>query len=344
MQSQQGQYTKNSNAAENRLQLEEQALADSTTVVQRVRELALQANNATQTAADRQAIAVEVKARLGELQGIANRKDNNGDFLFSGFTAGVQPFARNAGGTMIYGGDGGQRSVQIDAAIAVADGDSGASVFTNVKAGNGLFTTAAAPANNGSGIIGVGTIVDRSAWTADSYTLSFSSPTTWQVKDSANNIVGSGAYSSDAAIAFRGIQVSVSGAPAAGDSFQIAAAGTVDAFTSLDQLVGTLNTASDGNAVHAQINSALGGSLQQLDQILEHLSGVRAQIGSRLSLIDDVAATRETRQVDVETSISQLQDLDYASAISKMNQQYVGLQAAQQAYVKVAGLSLFNYL
>lgn len=344
MQAQQDQYTKNANAAQGRLQIEEQALSDSTSVLQRVRELVLQANNATQTASDRQAIATELKARIDELQGIANRKDNGGDYLFAGFSAGQQPFARDATGKMVYAGDSGQRSVLIDSAVAVADGDPGSSVFGNVKGGNGLFTTAAAATNTGGGVIDTGTIVNKGAWVPGTYTLSFTTASTWQVTDASSNVVASGSYTSGSAIAFNGVQVSVTGTPAAGDSFTVATAGRVSTFDELDRIVAALSQGSDTDAAHAQLHTALGGALQQLDQSLAQISSVRSTVGTRLSLIDDVAATRDARQADVAGSISQLQDLDYATAISKMNQQYVGLQAAQQAYVKIAGLSLFNYL
>jgi flagellar hook-associated protein 3 FlgL len=344
MQSQQDQYNKNANAAQGRLQLEEQALSDSTTVLQRIRELVLQANNATQTASDRQAIGTELKARVDELQGIANRKDNGGEYLFAGFSAGQQPFTRNGAGAVAYVGDSGQRSVLINSAVAVADGDPGSSVFTNVKQGNGVFTTSASAGNTGGGMIDVGTVQNRSAWVADTYTLRFTTASTWQVTDSGSNVVASGNYGSGSGIVFNGVQVSVSGAPASGDTFTIGAAGRISTFDALDQIATVLGQASDSDAVHAQIHTALGGALQQIDQSLAQVSSVRSTVGTRLSLIDDVAATRDARQADVASSISQLQDLDYASAISKMNQQYVGLQAAQQAYVKIAGLSLFNYL
>jgi flagellin-like hook-associated protein FlgL len=36
--------------------------------------------------------------------------------------------------------------------------------------------------------------------------------------------------------------------------------------------------------------------------------------------------------------------VDYAEAISKLNQEYAGLQAAQAAYTKIAQLSLFDYI
>jgi flagellar hook-associated protein 3 FlgL len=46
----------------------------------------------------------------------------------------------------------------------------------------------------------------------------------------------------------------------------------------------------------------------------------------------------------MQTALSSLQDIDYASAISQLNQQTVALQASQQAYAQVQKLSLFNYL
>jgi flagellar hook-associated protein 3 FlgL len=344
MQAQQEQYGKNAIAATDRLQLEEQALADSTTVLQRVRELTLQANTATVTDADRRSIATEIRARIGELQGIANRRDNNGDYVFAGFSASTQPFVSDASGAVVYAGDAGQREVQIDAAVSVPDGDSGAGVYAAVTAGNGLFTTSADTANTGSGSMDIGAIVNRASWVPDSYTVTFTSATTWQVTNSASTVVAAGTYTDGAAISFNGVQVSVSGTPQSGDKFQIDAASTTDVFSGLQALADALEQAGNGDAARAQLTTTLGGTLQQLDQSLGSFSDTRARIGARLSLLQDLDDTRQSRLTDIATSVSQLRDLDYASAISKMNQQMVGLQAAQQAYIKIAGLSLFNYL
>ena len=43
-------------------------------------------------------------------------------------------------------------------------------------------------------------------------------------------------------------------------------------------------------------------------------------------------------------TFSELEDLDYAQAVTELNLRSVALQAAQQSYVKIQGLSLFNYL
>ncbi len=42
--------------------------------------------------------------------------------------------------------------------------------------------------------------------------------------------------------------------------------------------------------------------------------------------------------------MSQIQDLDYAEALSRLSLQSTIMDAAQQSYVKIQGLSLFNYL
>jgi flagellar hook-associated protein 3 FlgL len=344
LQSQHEQFGKNGVALTGRLQTEEQALADSTTILQRIRDLVLQANSATTTTPDLQAIRTEVQARVGELQDLANQRDNAGDYLFAGTAAASKPFVRNGSSAMTYSGDSGARTVRVDAGVDIPDGDAGSRVFDGIKAGNGVFTTAASAANTGSASIDTGAVTQLSSWLPDQYTLSFTAANAWQVSNSANVVVASGSYSSGSSIAFQGVQVAVSGTPSAGDSFKINSASTTDLFGNLDAIVSTLGAAGSGNAARAQLNTALTGSLQQLDQSLDHLSGVRAEVGARLSLVSDLDATRQTRLADITTARSQLQDLDYAAAISTMNQQMVGLQAAQQSFATIARLSLFDHL
>jgi flagellar hook-associated protein 3 FlgL len=71
---------------------------------------------------------------------------------------------------------------------------------------------------------------------------------------------------------------------------------------------------------------------------------VRAEVGTRLLAIDSAANAREAESIDLQQLLSDLRDVDYAEAISRLNQEYAGLQAAQQAYTKISQLSLFDYL
>ena len=78
------QYVTNGNSASTNLKLEEQAMADATNTLQGIRDLAVQANNAALTASQRQDIAVQMQQQLQDLQAIGNRKDSNGNYIFSG--------------------------------------------------------------------------------------------------------------------------------------------------------------------------------------------------------------------------------------------------------------------
>lgn len=337
------QYSRNSDALNNRLSLEDQTLSDVTNLLQRVRELAVQANSATNDQTARQAIVAELKVRMGELVDVANTRDSNGDYLFSGYSAQTQPFAQSASG-VVYSGDQGVRQLQTSPTQRIADSNSGSEVFMNIINGNGTFTTAAAGTNTGGGMIDGGSVTDPTAWVRDTYTVTFTSATTWQVTNSASTVVASGNYISSGAIAFNGAQVSVSGTPATGDTFTIAPSAAQDMFSTVSGLLTTLASATTTDAQRAQFATQMGTALSQLDQALDHVSGIRAQVGARLSLLDDTKNSRDDNEVQLQQSISQLRDLDFASAITKLNLQQIGLQAAQNSYSRIAQLSLFDFL
>jgi flagellar hook-associated protein 3 FlgL len=346
-QSESDQYDKNSTLARNRLNLEEQSLADTGTVLQRVRELVLQASNTgTLNDSDRQSIATELSSRLEQLKDIANRQDGSGEYLFSGFSTRTQPFTAATGGGVTYSGDQGNRLVQVGTNQRIADSHSGYDVFMDVPEGNGTFATAANAANTGSGTISVGSVTNRPAWVPDNYTITFTTATNWQVTDGATppTVVSSGPYTPGTAIAFNGVQVEVAGTPAAGDTFSVNQSQTQDMFATLSNIVTALKQPLASPTDTAKLSTALGGSLQQLDQADDHLLSVRAEVGARLSTLDDGDSSRSAMNVDIASSLQDLRDTDYADAVTRMNQQLVGLQAAQLSYSKISQLSLFNYL
>ena len=78
-------YGRNANLADNRLKQEESTLASAVDIIQRVRELTVQAGNGSLSANDRQSISAELKERLGQLANIANTRDASGEYIFSGF-------------------------------------------------------------------------------------------------------------------------------------------------------------------------------------------------------------------------------------------------------------------
>jgi flagellar hook-associated protein 1 FlgK len=86
-----------------------------------------------------------------------------------------------------------------------------------------LGAASAASANTGTGTISTPTITDPTTWTSGTYSVSFTSATQYQVTDSGGNVVTSGTYTSGSPISFNGEQVSISGAPATGDTFTVGA-------------------------------------------------------------------------------------------------------------------------
>lgn len=339
------QYGTNISGVQTRLQTSEQAVADADSIVQRVSQLAVQANSAALSTSDKQSIASELTELNKQLLNIANTKDANGEYLFSGYAATTQPFARSSSGSVAYSGDQATRSVQVGASQYITDGDSGQSVFMSVPGGNGTFTLGSNAGNTGSGVI-AGTVQNSGAWVPDNYTLSFTSASNWQVTDSASpaNVVASGAYSSGTAINFRGVAITVTGTPAAGDSFNISQSKTQDIFSTIDALSTALNAPTSTSADQAQYQNSINAIETQLSQADTHLLNVRAGIGARISALTSIDNTRQDTSDQLKTSLSNLQDANYAESASRYSQLYVSLQAAQQSYAKIAQMSLFTYL
>jgi flagellar hook-associated protein 3 FlgL len=340
------QYGTNLQSAQTRLSLEESTLSTATTTLQSIRDLAVQAGDATLNDTDRQQIATQIQTDIQSLLGTANTQDSNGEYLFSGYSTQTQPFVTDSGGNVSYEGDAGNRLIQISANQSVADSDTGAAAFMDISAGNGTFTTAANAANTGSGVIDSGSVVDSAQWVPDDYTLTFTSPTTYQVTDNTTGatVVANGSYTSGTAIQFNGVEVTVTGAPAAGDSFNVAPSNNQSMFATLTQLTTALNQPADTAASKAQLASSLGNALTNIDQDVSHLSTVSASVGSRINLLSAQGTTNTAAGTTLTTQQSNLQDVDYASAVSTLNEQMVGLQAAEQSYAAIAQLSLFKYL
>lgn len=117
------------------------------------------------------------------------------------------------------------------------------------------------------------------------------------------------------------------------DNLPAAAGGTTSITDILESLASSLE-ADSGN----------DDTLTDLSSAMDAISNVRAQIGARMNAVDAQTGTNDSAIVTLETNRSGLQDLDYAEAVSRLNLQIVALQAAQQSFIKIQGLSLFNYL
>jgi len=334
------QYVSNGTAATSTLQLEQSALTTATSALQSARDLAVEANNSALSATDRQDIATQLQQLQNALLGAANSTDPAGNYLFAGTASGTQPFALT-GASVSYLGNNQVNQVQVAPDQSVSAGDAGDSVFMNVAAGNGTFTTAAAAGNTGSASIDPGTVTNAAAWVPDTYTIAFTSPTQFQVTNSAGAVVASGAYTSGQAIAFNGIETTVSGTPAAGDQFTVAPAGKASVFSTISNLIATLNSSSLSGG---QITTQIGTAIAQMDNALNGFDNVQASVGGRLNAISSAGNAAQTTQTNLQGTISTLSSTDYAAATTQLSTEELALQAAQESYASIEKLSLFNYV
>jgi flagellar hook-associated protein 3 FlgL len=337
------QYDTNANSAQGRLSIEDNAMSQVQSALQSLRTLALQANSGTQSDQNRAAIATQATQIQSSLISLANTQDGNGEYIFGGFATQTQPFALSATGAT-YSGDQGQRQVQIAAGQTIAEGDNGAAVFNNIRTGNGTFTATAGAGNTGGGVLGATTVTNPAAYNGGTYAINFTAANTYEVRDSSNVLVTSGTYTSGQAIAFGGVQVTLTGQPATGDTFSVAPSTNQSLFTTVQNFVTALQTTTGSTASQAKLNNLVNTAINNIDQALDHSSSVRADIGGRLNSITTQLSVSGAQQIQLKTSISSLQSLDYASAITKLDQQNVTMTAAMQAYTLTQGLSLFKFL
>jgi flagellar hook-associated protein 3 FlgL len=334
------QYQTNGSALNSNLQMAEQSLSDATTTMQSARDLVVEANNAALTPSQRQDIATQLQSLLGQLVSTANSTDSNGNYLFSGETSTTQPFSQT-GTSVAYNGSTSVSQVQISSNQRISSGDSGASVFMNIPSGNGTFTTAVGANNTGTATIDTGTVTDASQWVPDTYTISFTDPTDYTVTNSEGATVTNGTYTSPGTIAFDGISTTVTGTPAAGDTFTVAPAGTSSAFSTISNLITTLNNPSLSSA---QLASQVGTTLEQMDAAVSNFSNVSASVGARINSISAANTTASATQTAMTTQVGSLQDTDYVAATTQLSTQELALQAAQESYASIAKMSLFSYL
>ncbi len=337
-------YQTNITLADQRLRLQETSLQGAENLLQRVRELAIHANNASLDQVSRNAIADELDERREELLSLVNTVDSNGDYLFAGFQNQQPPFERVQTGSVEhvrFNGDEGERLVQISRSRRISTDTLGKPLFMQVKS-SGALNEQAAAANTGNGVIAPARVVDHSVYVPGEYRIQFTSATTYDVVDVANatNIVTGATYSDSQPIEFQGIRTSITGAPAAGDSFTIRPGQYQDMFEILDTLSFTLRQAGSD----AQRSANYAQALDDLDSAFQNLLEGRTSIGGRMVALDAQKDDNEAFIVATRETVGEIRDTDLAEAISQLTLEQTTLDAAQAVFARITSSSLFNFL
>jgi flagellar hook-associated protein 3 FlgL len=331
-------------AARNALSQVEGVLASTSDAYSDIRALLVQAGNAALSDNDRKSIAAELSARRDTLLGLANSRDADGRYLFAGHRESQAPFVAGAAG-IEYQGDDGRRDVQVGLSRMMTVTTNGAELFARVRSGNGVFDAAAAAGNSGSGSISTGTVADPSALDGRTYQLRFNAGGTYDVLDASGNaLTKAQPYTAGGDITVAGMRVQVSGTPAEGDSFSLAPAANRTVFEALDETIALLRTPVSSESARLQLKAGLASGLMQMEQAAERALLSRADAGSALKELDTLAVANASRDEQLQKQISELRDLDYAKATTELAQRQLVLQAAQQAYARILGKSIFDFL
>ncbi|MDP9604086.1 flagellar hook-associated protein FlgL [Variovorax sp. NFACC27] len=343
------QYATSRQRASLSLSNEENALDSVTSILQNIKTLTVQAGGAALSDADRASIATAIQSSYDQLVGIANSTDSNGQYLFAGFKSGTPPFVAAAGGSLQYVGDQGQRLMQVDVARQMPTSDDGRTVFQSVQ-GSAGYVASGAPANTGTGVFGSVSVTDATAPNyGKDFTISFTATDyTVMTKDTPPVVAATGTFSPDTPISFGGVQVKITGKPAAGDSFDVSTAknaGT-DVFAAIGELVSALRTplTGGGAAAQAKLQNALSTANVKVTNAHDNVLTVLSSVGSRQAEIDSLDSGGADRKLQEESYLSSIEDLDPYTAISEFYQRQSSLQATQMTFARLNSISLFNYL
>lgn len=356
------QYSDNLTAAKNSLTQEEISLSSANTILQRVRELTVQAGNGALSSKDRASIAAELQEREDELLGVMNTRNARGEYLFAGFQGKTQPFVRQADGSYAYQGDEGQRKIQIASSLDIPISDNGKKTFVNITDAGRLQAT---PTGALPGLrVGAPLVQDEVAFSGTpafppgGIEIEFDTvnPQNYEIRSIAPPaVLGNGTLDSDPVkqdkLVFRGVVVNFDGTPAGGELVQITPRqvggvdvqkqGVLDSIATLRQALLDAPDTPNGNL---QVRDAVALGLTNLDHAMVTLDSVRGEIGARLNIVETTQTDNEDVSLVNKSVQAQLRELDYAEALSRLSFESIVLEAAQQSYVKIAGLTLFSQM
>ena len=352
-----GQYKNNLTAANNSLAQEESTLNSVNTIMQRVRELAGEAGNGALSQSDRQSIAAELREREDEMLGLMNSRNARGEYLFSGFQGKTQPFVRQDDGSFSYEGDEGQRQLQIASSLNVAISDSGKKIFENIP--NAARLDADLTSTPGSTLAVSAPLVQDEVAFAGSpafpsggieiqFTAPPGNPKEYTIYDGATP-VQTGVMDDDDkrqdTIVFRGVIMHFDGVPAGDETISVTAdparekQGVLD---TIHQLRMALEDNTDSPAGNRANRDAVAAALTNIDHAMVVIDGTRGDIGARMNVIATTLTDNEDVTLVNKSVQAELQEVDYPEALSRLAFQSVILEAAQQSFVKVSQLNLFD--
>lgn len=130
----------------------------------------------------------------------------------------------------------------------------------------------------------------------------------------------------------------------AGDRFYIDSSQKQDVLSTLARFSAAMK-AYDGSPNNRQaLSDAVADTIANLNYAQTSVLDVTASIGARLNTLESTRSLHYDSELVSKEILSNIRDLDYAEASTRLSQQTLILQAAQQSFIRVSQLTLFARL
>ena len=328
---------RNANDAISMVQTEDGALVEVTSMLQRMRELAVQSASGTNSSTDRTALDTEFAALASQIQAIGSNTQWNGTDIIDG--------TPGSSGSVAFqvGANASQTVSHTFADIEVANaGDGDAHSFASSNAGDPTVATIifGGDTNNGGFALG-----DTVTFTVDSVAYSGKVTTVSGTKITGITMHGSSTeVDSGASDATSIVATSAAGAltlahsgdntftitsATTGDSLMtVAAVTTFSDGTSITQ--GSVATGLTAGAMFADISTVAGANsaIKTLDVIIADINTARSTSGSTINRLEYAADNLANVSQNTSASRSRILDADYASETTELARTQIIQQAA----------------
>lgn len=330
-------------------------MSEVSSALNRIQSIALQAINGTTSSEDYQALGQQVSEGLQQIVSLANTQSSNGNYVFAGTAKQTQPFVQDPSGKVSYFGNDGSAAVEISPGVTVNAALSG-SVFTNAATGNGFASVTAGASNTGSATVLATGVADATAARAfqggsTPVTLSFASSAngaTTYTATSGGSTIASGPITAgngdSTTITLDGVELTLQGQPAAGDSFTVAPSRTQSIFDMVKQMKDALTATGTTPSKRAQMRQLIGNSLGTMVQYQNRISGTSAKVGVILQATDHAATSNALSKTSTRENAASLVSADTPQVLAELQNRTSALQAAMKAFSVASQLSLFKYL
>jgi flagellar hook-associated protein 3 FlgL len=347
------QYKKNSNLLVNSLEQEETVLKSVNTAVDRARVLMLQSGSGIVGTEDRTAIANEINQIKDQVFDLMNSRNPSGEYIFAGFQSGSPAFDFNpsaSGNKYNFEGDGGENKIQISDNVSLQKNNSGLDIFEDVLSRIKSTISGSVGATNVSLNVQGQNAFDKFHYTNydavtpanNQFQISILSATQAQITN-----LGSGAildtvdFTSGSAILFKGLEFNLTGNTGDTVNFQLESPQKKNIAETLNDFVNALN---NENIADGDFLEALSDGLVGVENSQTSIANAVSKVGARRNSADSVFASNLDFEISSRTARSNIEEVDYAKAVSELSRQETALQAAQATFSRVTGTSLFDFI